>query len=618
MSNSQSTDNLMNEILSFRDDAFYNLVEQQCGTVVLEIIKVQDISSVECLLGVNNIFTFLELDSDELLPLKKKAGIILNDGRLVIKNGIKHKVEAFLHTLHHLNRQHSSSSQHNSEISPDLIISEQLLQKFPFFRTLIIYSNFIEKSKIDFTFFNIMLNNMIKNFVIEEKGYRYDIIVRQFAASLYILGGRTAYEFIRLNIPAFLPRLFNYDGVRDYFNANQSTIGFCAEDCTAIIPKITYDTKSNTFVGFSLPLDNNGIPITNSYSTDSFTDLEQWCSDLPQAKSINACLIQPLSLSINHISPYLLAAFGTDNKFKSSNIILRWHHIYEECKLKGTRIIGYATNCDSRYLRCMRISLGFFGHFAYVDHPDNLKIDHPKTWSCVTDTQLTGTGAYLLLGDQLINMEPLFIIIDQISKLEHTLVPSDINPKDRQNYKSCTKISSDEVLNILEQVPIPNSIDNTHENKLHFPQHHKVSSTLRNASNSSNITIISKTDIENTVLNAYKYVSNLFKPLKIKHLLRNGQTIPIKELSVAISRQLEEFWTIENYDTSNKNVDLDTDSDDETENSIDEDVANDYESDEEVDVFDYHYNISNVNVSENRGIRLIDNVKEELAHTYFK
>ncbi|CAF4823188.1 unnamed protein product, partial [Rotaria sp. Silwood2] len=165
---------------------------------------------------------------------------------------------------------------------------------------------------------------------------------------------------------------------------------------------------------------------------------------------------------------------------------------------------------------------------------------------------------------------------------------------------------------------LQNIKDNTHENKLHFPQHHKVSSTLRNASNSSNITIISKTDIENTVLNAYKYVSNLFKPLKIKHLLRNGQTIPIKELSVAISRQLEEFWTTENYDTSNKNVDLDTDSDDETDNSIDEDVANDYESDEEVDLYDYHYNIPNVNVSGNRGIRLIDNVKEELAHTYFK
>src|SRR5690349_17177853 len=55
-------------------------------------------------------------------------------------------------------------------------------------------------------------------------------------------------------------------------------------------------------------------------------------------------------------------------------------------------------------------------------------------------------------------MEPLFFIIDQFSKLEHTLVPSDINPKDRQNFKSCTKISSDEILNILEQVPIPNSI----------------------------------------------------------------------------------------------------------------------------------------------------------------
>ncbi len=72
MSSFPFTNNLMKEVLSFRNDTFYNLVEEQCGTVVVEIMQAQDISSVDCLLDINNIFTFLELDSDELIPLKKK------------------------------------------------------------------------------------------------------------------------------------------------------------------------------------------------------------------------------------------------------------------------------------------------------------------------------------------------------------------------------------------------------------------------------------------------------------------------------------------------------------------------------------------------------------------
>ena len=59
-------------------------------------MKAQDISSVECLFDIDNIFAFLELDSDELIPLKRKAGFLLNDGRFVVKKGIIHKVDIFL------------------------------------------------------------------------------------------------------------------------------------------------------------------------------------------------------------------------------------------------------------------------------------------------------------------------------------------------------------------------------------------------------------------------------------------------------------------------------------------------------------------------------------------
>ena len=123
---------------------------------------------------------------------------------------------------------------------------------------------------------------------------------------------------------------------------------------TAVVSKITYDTTSNTFVGFSSPLNNNGLPITNLYSTTSFNEFEHWYSDVSKAKSLNAYLIQPLSTSSSNSSSYLLAAHGTNNKFKLSDVISRWCHIYEECKTKGIRIIGFGADCDSRYLGAMR------------------------------------------------------------------------------------------------------------------------------------------------------------------------------------------------------------------------------------------------------------------------
>lgn len=481
----------MENILAFRNEKFYNLIGEKCGDIAVEIMKAQDISSIECLLDIDNIFAFLELDSDQLIPLKRKAGILLNDGRFVVKKGIIHKVEAFISTLRVLNQQDSTYSSHySSNKSSDLIVPEAILQKFPFIRTLVIYSNIIGNSNHDFTLLNIILNNMIKNLITQVNGYRYDQVVRQFATSLYILGGRTAYEFIRLNIPGFLPSIqtiqsfinasanytteghFNYDDIQDYFNINQSKLGFYAEDTTAIIPKITYDTKTNTFIGFSLPLDNNGIPIANSFSTNSYTQLEKWYSDITMAKSLNACLIQPLS-SNSKISPYLLSAFGTDNSFISTEILSRWQYVFEQSKIKGIRIIGYATDCDSRYLHSMRVSLGFFADFAYHYHPDIFHVNIPKTWSwfymhhsllyiCFQDpmhvvtklrNRLLSVTTHLLLGNQLINMEPLLYLINNFSKFDHLLVQSDINPKDRQNYRSAEKISSDNVLNLLDKIP---------------------------------------------------------------------------------------------------------------------------------------------------------------------
>ena len=43
-------------------------------------------------------------------------------------------------------------------------------------------------------------------------------------------------------------------------------------------------------------------------------------------------------------------------------------------------------------------------------------------------------------------------LIQNKSKLTHGLVKTDIEPKDKQNFHSCLKISSDEVLTALEEI----------------------------------------------------------------------------------------------------------------------------------------------------------------------
>ncbi|CAF3980166.1 unnamed protein product [Rotaria sp. Silwood1] len=55
------------------------------------------------------------------------------------------------------------------------------------------------------------------------------------------------------------------------------------------------------------------------------------------------------------------------------------------------------------------------------------------------------------MGDYQISLEDLQNLIDKYSKLDHNLVLSDIYVKDRQNYASCLKISSLNVLNMLDQ-----------------------------------------------------------------------------------------------------------------------------------------------------------------------
>ncbi|CAM4768394.1 unnamed protein product [Rotaria magnacalcarata] len=261
------------------------------------------------------------------------------------------------------------------------------------------------------SFTNMFISNLLNNMERSSNNYKFDPNVSKFASVLNILAGHNAYEFIRLNLPGVLPSTttlknynqsislplreceFRFDLLKNYLNTIDSNHVFVSEDCTSVISSISYDGTNDCFIGFSSEL-INGLPVTNQFKTDSYSELETWFEEFDKSTHVNAHLIEPLltkTSSLVHSRPYIISAYGTNNKVNSIDIFRKWIHIYNECKNRKINVVGFSSDCDPRYLKS-----------------NHLKIDH-------------------------------------------NLAKSDVCPRDRQNYSSCLKITSDDVLNLLNR-----------------------------------------------------------------------------------------------------------------------------------------------------------------------
>jgi len=207
-------------------------------------------------------------------------------------------------------------------------------------------------------------------------------------------------------------------------------------------------------------------------------ELEQWFQDFDRSTLINVNLIEPLLTNTNslvHSRPYIVSAYGTNNKYSAVDVLRKWTYLYNALKKRNINIVGFSSDCDSRYLKAMQLSLGFFARAPNVDlltgYDKLLNINIPKHWKfffmrptqlflCMQDgihlvtkirNRLLSDTATLFINDERIDINHLLQIIENHPKIEHNLVKSDIFPHDRQNYSSCLKITSDDVLTLLKQ-----------------------------------------------------------------------------------------------------------------------------------------------------------------------
>ncbi|CAF4004750.1 unnamed protein product [Rotaria sordida] len=576
----------LDELLSYTDEAFYNFVRNFVGVIEGDILEIQRIKNVRILLQIPDVFSFFQINNKDILNLKERACFIVDDSSYIVRSGIRSNLEQFIELL----KNHYKPVTATNQIKGVNNCMCGLVK--------VNNGNTEYQSK---SFVHVFVNNLMKNINRSSNNYQFDPIVNKFASAFHILAGHQAYEFVRINLPGSLPSIttlknynqninlhlnegeFRFDSLKKYLDLIDSNHVFVCEDSTSVVSSVSYDSKTNSFIGFSPKL-VNGLPLINQFQTNNFNELQQWFQDFEKSKLVNANLVEPLinkNSSSIHSTPYIISAYGTNNKYLGIDILRKWVYIYNECKKKNIAVVGFSSDCEARYLKAVQISL-----------------------------VLQGTLPSSTLNTHLFSSQPCETTFRSARSLSGT-------------FSSITNFSISQFLNKIEKISILNHFKSTEgdnvECPLKFPIHHKnqhKERTLSTISLSSSSTTIN--DIEKIIIKAYHEAEKLMDSLQLLQILRENDLNDIKKLNSFVFQQLDLKSTVD-YCYFNE-IDL-QDSADDTNNNIQNDIENSetnveveaYGSDED-DPDDYHFITSKETF---QGMKIFDKIDPMKKNNYF-
>lgn len=100
-----------------------------------------------------------------------------------------------------------------------------------------------------------------------------------------------------------------------------------SEDATGIVTKVEFDAKSNQMIGLVLPVNaTTGMPIPFAYMASNEKEIRKNMQKYNQSTHVYVVMAQPLK----NVPPFMLQLFGTDNKFQTQDVLLRWKHTRSE------------------------------------------------------------------------------------------------------------------------------------------------------------------------------------------------------------------------------------------------------------------------------------------------
>lgn len=201
-------------------------------------------------------------------------------------------------------------------------------------------------------------------------GYRHDEKVKSYASYLRFLSEDLAYETLQKNLPHSLPSLsttnrflaraqysiieseLRCDELLSYLvERNLPLAVSISEDATRVVNRVQYDSKTNQLIGFVLPLDNNGLPISFSYKARSAVERKSHFSNrTPVASFINVVMAKTFGTS----PTFCLLAFGSDGKYTSNQVEKRWTFIKAELKKRNIIALVFSSDADPKFCSTMK------------------------------------------------------------------------------------------------------------------------------------------------------------------------------------------------------------------------------------------------------------------------
>ncbi|CAF2961994.1 unnamed protein product [Rotaria sp. Silwood2] len=525
---------------------------------------------------------------DELPSYSERACFIADDSSYIVRPGIRSNIEQFIELL---------KNHYNAAAAPNQIKGVNNCMC-----GLVDINNGNTEYQLK-SFVHVFVNNLMKNINRSSNNYQFDPTVNKFASAFSILAGHQAYEFVRINLPGSLPSIttlknynqninlhlnegeFRFDSLKKYLDLVDSNHVFVCEDSTSVVGSVSYDSKTNSFVGFSPKL-VNGLPLVNQFQTHDFNELQQWFQDIGKSKLINANLVEPLlnkSSSSTHSRSYIISAYGTDNKYSGLNLFL---------------IITFIKADTDIFVR---LYYGWVLTFSYRMWCNQLE----KTYSRQEkDNRFITRAAWLSIE---INIHCLTSII--ILVLQGLLPSSTLNTHLFSSQPCETTFRSARALSEGNNVECP----------LKFPIHHKNQREERTASTinlSSSSTTIN--DIEKIIIKAYHEAEKIMNTLELLQILKENDLDDIKKLNSFVFQQLHLKSSID-YCYFNE-VDL-QDSADDSNNNIQNDTEN-FETNVEVEGLDsdddnpdsYHFTTSKETF---QGMKIFDEIDPTKKNNYF-
>lgn len=101
-----------------------------------------------------------------------------------------------------------------------------------------------------------------------------------------------------------------------------------SEDASGIVSTVSFDSRTNQLIGLVLPTNyRTGMPTPFSFTPQSLKEIEEQIKQNGKSSLVYIVLAQPL---LDNTPPFILQIFGTDNRFKSRDILLRWKHTEDQ------------------------------------------------------------------------------------------------------------------------------------------------------------------------------------------------------------------------------------------------------------------------------------------------